>query len=308
MIRLPAVLSFLALCQWLPLASVAEIRAVATTSMIADMVREVAGEDATVYGMMGPGVDPHLYKATARDLRMLRRADVIFYNGLHLEGRLSEILGRMRGRGAPVYAVAEAVPEDRLLTPGGNTGAADAFDPHIWFDPELWALAVEPVVEGLSRADPAHAEAYRRRGDALQERYRGLAEWGRERVAVLPESRRILVTSHDAYNYFGRAFGFQVVGVQGISTVSEAGLADVTAMVDFIRENQIKAVFVESSVSPTAIERISEDSGAVVGGEIYSDAMGVPGEMRSANGERYDVGTYPGMFKHNVNTIVESLR
>lgn len=281
------------------------VQAVATTTMVADLVRTIGGEEVTVRGLMGPGIDPHLYRPTRQDVTAMQRADVIFYNGLHLEGRMTDVFEMMARRGKAVHAVAKGVPPERLLSPKEFEGAPD---PHIWFDPLLWRETVPVVVKGLSAVDPDNAEVYAARGEALAEELQKLDAWARERIAVLPEEKRVLITSHDAYNYFGRAYGFRVIGVQGISTVSEAGLADMVGIVDFIREHRVKSIFVESSVSPRLIQRISEDSGAQLGGEIFSDAMGVPGKIESRGGEQYDVGTYLGMVKHNVNQIVEGLR
>lgn len=289
----------------LPLTLGAEpLRVAATTSLVADLVRQVAGPEAEVTSLMGPGVDPHLYKPTTQDVRTLDQAQVIFYNGLHLEGRMTDLLVRMARRGLPVYPIAESIPEDRLLSPPDYEGA---HDPHIWFDPELWALAVDTVVRGLSEANPAQAEFYAERGQAVQAELRALRAWAQERIARLPEARRILITSHDAYNYFGRAFGFTVLGVQGISTVTEAGLADMTALADLIRQREVPAIFVETSVSPRTIQRLRDETGVRIGGELFSDALGEPGRLEEAAGERYDVGTYAGMFRHNVNTLVEAL-
>ena len=164
------------------------------------------------------------------------------------------------------------------------------------------------VVEGLSGADPVGKKAYAKRGQVLKMAYKNVNDWALDRVRLIPKEKRVLITSHDAFNYFGLAFGFEVVGVQGISTVTEAGLADITKTVDFIKQRGIKAIFVESSVSPATIERISEDAGVTIGGELFSDACGKPGDIHSANGESYDVGTYLGMIKHNVNTAVEALK
>jgi manganese/zinc/iron transport system substrate-binding protein len=286
-------------------ATAVKLRVVVTTTMAADMASRVAGEHAEVSGMMGPGVDPHLYKATAGDVSRLQQADLILYNGLYLEGRMGDLFVKMGRQGKPVYALAEGVEVSQLMEPPEFLGH---YDPHIWFDPKLWVQAVKVVVKALSEADPSHAEIYAANGRAVEEEILSHSEWGLERVSALPKAKRILVTSHDAYNYFGRAFGFQVVGVQGISTVTEAGLADIARTVDFIREHKIKAIFVESSVSPATIKRISEDAGVIIGGELFSDAMGTPGEIHTVDGESYDVGTYEGMFKHNVNTIVEGLK
>jgi manganese/zinc/iron transport system substrate-binding protein len=255
--------------------------------------------------LMGPGVDPHLYKPTASDVTRLQGADVVFYSGLMLEGRMADLFARIGRDGKKVYAVTESVPEEKLLEPPEFAGH---WDPHVWGDASLWANAVDAVVKALTAADPQGEAGYRERGAKYRTQLAELHEWARNRASELPEDRRILVTSHDAFNYFGRAYGFKVVGVQGISTVTEAGLADIAKVVDFIRQNGVKAIFVESSVPRATIERISKDSGAKVGGELFSDAMGTPGEMESIGGESYDLGTYVGMLKHNINSAVEALK
>lgn len=280
-------------------------RVVATTTMVADLVASIGGERVEVIGMMGAGVDPHLYKAKASDLTRLQQAEVVFYNGLNLEGRLTDVLVRLAERGRRIHAVTARIPRDLLLEPASFSGH---YDPHVWFDPTLWALCVPVVVDGLTAVDQDGAEHYAANGRVLEAALGDLHGWALARVALVPESRRILMTSHDAFNYFGRAYGFEVIGVQGISTVSEAGLADISAAVGFIRERGIPAVFVESSVSPAAIRRISEDSGAVIGGELFSDAMGTPGVLHEIDGQTVDEGTYEGMVRHNIHTIVEALR
>ncbi len=282
-------------------AGAAPLRVVATTSMVADLVRQVAGEQAQVEGLMGPGVDPHLYKATASDVIKLQRADVIFYNGLMLEGRLADLFTKMARTKRHVYALAESIPPEVLLEPEGYEGH---YDPHVWFDVALWSRCVETIVEGLVAADPTHRTHYEQRGRAVRGRLADLQAWALAKAGELPAERRVLVTSHDAYNYFGRAYGFEVVGLQGISTVSEAGLADMTRLVDFIRARRVKAIFVESSVAPDTINRLAQDAGVRVGGELFSDAMGTPGQMENG----YDLGTYEGMVKHNLTTIVEALK
>ena len=277
------------------------INVVATTTMVADLVRQVGGDQVEVQGLMGPGVDPHLYKAAASDIAKFRRANVIFYNGLLLEGKLQDLLTRMARTQRHVYPVTESIPLDRLLEPPEFLGH---YDPHVWFDVSLWSMCVDTVVRGLGEFDPAHQADFERRGREVRAKLDALHQWALLKAAELPEAKRILVTSHDAYNYFGRAYGFQVVGLQGISTVTEAGSADMVKLVDFIKQNGVKAVFVESSVSPAAIQRISEDAGVKIGGELFSDAMGTPGQIENG----YDLGTYEGMVKHNLNTIVEALK
>lgn len=280
-------------------------RVVATTTMIADMVRAVGGDAVEVDGLMGPGVDPHLYKPSGEDARRLRDARVIFYNGLQLEGRMTEVFERMNKEGKRAYALSRAVQVEQLISPDGGGEHAD---PHLWGDVKLWANCVKVVVEGLSEALPDAAADFEERGEVVRTQLLALDEWVKEQVAVVPAERRILITSHDAFSYFGRAYGFEVLGVQGISTVSEAGLADVTRMVDLIKQRGVKAIFVESSVSHGTIERISQDSGARVGGELFSDALGAPGERREVGEQTVDVGSYEGMIRFNVGTVVEGLK
>ncbi len=282
-------------------ASEHKLKVTTTTSMVTDLVKSVGGDRVEVQGLMGPGVDPHLYKATASDVGRLQQADVIFYSGLLLEGKMQDIFGKLARVKKFVYAVTEAVPEKSLLEPENFGGH---YDPHVWFEVPLWERCVETVVKGLSERDPGGKAAYEKRGAELHQRMQALHEWALKKSAELPKEKRIVVTSHDAYNYFGRAYGFKVVGLQGVSTVTEAGLADMARLVDFIKANKVKAIFVESSVSHATIERISKDAGVKIGGELFSDAMGTPGQMENG----YDLGTYEGMIKHNLTTIVEALK
>lgn len=277
------------------------LKVATTIGMVADLVRQVGGERVEVEQLMGPGVDPHLYKPTSEDAARLSRAEVIFYSGLMLEGRMGDLFARLARTGKKIYPTTESVPEDRLLEPKEFQGH---YDPHIWFDVSMWAQTVPTIVKGLSEGDPAGRETYEKNGAALAERLGQLHQWCQETAAKLPAERRILVTSHDAYNYFGRAYGFRVVGLQGVSTVSEAALADMAGLVDFIKAQKVKAIFVETSVNPAAIKRVAEDAGVRVGGELFSDAMGKPGEMRAG----LDTGTYDGMLRYNMTTIVEALK
>lgn len=272
-----------------------------TTGMIADLVRQVGGDRVEVKQLMGPGIDPHLYKPTSSDASMLSRADVVFYNGLMLEGRMGELFERLSNSGKSIRAVASAIPESQLLSPADFEGH---HDPHLWFDVDLWKQTVPVIVDGLSEADPEGRAIFEKNAADLTTRLVALHEWCKSQAATLPASARILVTSHDAYNYFGRAYGFQVVGLQGASTVSEAGLADMASLVDFIRDQNVNAIFVESSVNPEAIQRVASDAGVRVGGELFSDAMGMPGEVIDGN----DTGTYEGMVRHNLSTIVKALK
>ena len=289
---------------FVPARAAGKPKVIATTSMLADLVRSVAGERVDVRGLMGPGVDPHLYKPTAGDVAMLQQAQLIIYNGLMLEGQMGELLGRL-SKGRSVVAVGDSLPADRLLRPDGGGHHPD---PHIWGDAELWSKCVAPVTKALSALDPAGAGEYKLRGESHTQDLLKLHAWAKQRAQEVPEAKRILVTSHDAFNYLGRAYGFQVIGVQGISTVAEAGLADIVKVTDYIRQKGIKAIFVESSVPRATIDRISRDSGAKIGGELFSDATGTPGKTQTLNGESYDEGTVVGMLKHNINTVVEALK
>lgn len=277
------------------------IQVAATTSMVGDLVRQIGGDRVKVDQLMGPGVDPHLYKPSAMDARRLGKADVIFYSGLMLEGRMADLFTRLGRSGRSVYAATESVPESLLLEPPEFQGH---YDPHLWFDVSLWSKTVPTIVEGLSTVDPDGKAVYEKNGKTLSSELEQLHQWCIDRISELPKEKRILVTSHDAYNYFGHAYGFRVVGLQGVSTVSEAALSDMASLVDFIKEQKVKAIFVESTVNPAAIRRVAEDAGVVVGGELFSDAMGTPGELHGG----LDTGTYEGMVKYNVNTIVNALK
>ena len=282
-----------------------KMNVVTTTTMVTDMVKEIGGDRVNVVGLMGPGVDPHLYKPASGDVVKLQRAKVIFYSGLMLEGRMTDLFFRMARAGKLVYAVTESIPEKDRLEPPEFAGH---WDPHVWGDPVLWSNCIVTVVDGLSKADPAGAADYTKRGRAVDASYKAMKAWALKRIAEVPRKQRILITSHDAFNYFGQAFGFQVVAVQGLSTVTEAGLADIAKTVDFIKQKKIKAIFVESSVNPAAIERVSKDASVKIGGELFSDACGKVGDIHEAHGEKYDVGTFVGMLKHNINTVVDALK
>ncbi len=277
------------------------LEAAATTGMVADLVRQVGGDRVEVQQLMGPGIDPHLYKPTAADAAALAKADVIFYSGLMLEGRMGDLFTRLARTGKPVFAITESVDPAQLLEPEDFEGHAD---PHLWFDVSLWAQTLPTIVEGLSQADPEGRPTYEANAKRVKEELVALHAWCREMAEKLPADRRILVTSHDAYNYFGRAYGFRVVGLQGVSTVSEAALADVAALVDFIKAQGVQSIFVESSVNPQAMQRVAQDARVSIGGELFSDAMGAPGEMHAG----FDTGTYDGMVRANMTTIVEALK
>ncbi len=275
------------------------VRVVATTSIIADAVGQVGGERVEVTALMGPGVDPHLYKAREGDVLRLARADVVFYHGLHLEAKMAEILAGMN-RWVPTYAVGSVVDPSDLLYPEGSVGNPD---PHIWFDVRLWMRVVSYVADTLAKHDPAHAGFYWSRAEAYLQELAGLDSYIREQVGRIPPEQRVLVTAHDAFGYFARAYGFEVRGLQGISTVAEASIADVQELADFIVRRRLRAIFIESSVPVRNIEAVQEAVRArgwdvKIGGELYSDSLGEPGS---------GAGTYVGMVRHNIRTIVEAL-
>jgi manganese/zinc/iron transport system substrate-binding protein len=276
------------------------VRVVTTTSMITDLVSRVAGDRATVTGLMGTGIDPHGYKASERDVMTLAEADVVFYNGLHLEAKMSDVLERVEGR-IETAAVTEGIDRGRLIHSPQFTGS---YDPHVWFDVSLWIEAAREVADVLARIDPAHADVYARNAEGYVEELERLDEEVLALVDSVPPERRVLVTAHDAFGYFGRAYGYEVHGLQGISTVAEAGAADVQQLADFIAERRIPAVFVESSVPQQTIRAVQEavrsrGFDVEIGGQLFSDAMGDAGTPE---------GTYPGMVLHNVRTIANALR
>ncbi len=275
-----------------------QVSAVATTGMIGDLVANIGGERVQVTTLMGPGVDPHLYKASEGDVGRLTGADIIFYNGLHLEGKMAEVLERL-GASVPTMAVAEALDEERLLTPSEFRGA---HDPHVWFDVSQWADIAAGVRDRLLELDPEHAQTYRQNAAAYIEQLEALHSEVLRKAELIPAEQRILVTAHDAFNYFGRAYGFEVRGLQGISTATEAGTADVQDLVDFVVENRVPALFIESSVPVRTIEAVrnavrSKGFDVSIGGELFSDAMGSPGSPE---------GSYLGMVSHNIDTIVSA--
>ena len=276
------------------------LEVVCTTGMVADLAKKIGGTRVSVIGLMGPGVDPHYYKASQGDLKKLENADLVLYNGLFLEGKMETLFTRV-GETKPVVAVASKLPENRLLQPPEFEGN---FDPHVWFDVLLWLKTVDVVVDALVTVDPKGAEIYRNNGNIYIEELQALHDWVKDELASIPFSRKVLVTAHDAFGYFGRAYGIEVVGLQGISTVAEYGVNDVTQLVDLIVDRKIPAMFVESSVPERSIKAVQQgciDRGhsVTIGGTLYSDAMGSVGS---------NADTYVGMVEENVRTIVSALK
>ncbi len=276
------------------------IRALATVGMVGDVVRNVGGERVTVETLMGPGVDPHLYKPSESDVLDIAEADAVFYAGLHLEGRMTEVLERTSDT-RPVVAVTEDTDHSRLLRSAAFEGS---YDPHVWMDVSLWATTVDRVERALIEMDPGSAAVYRARATAYRQELAALHEYVRRQVATIPPRSRVLVTAHDAFSYYGRAYGMEVRGLQGISTETEAGVGDVQQLASMLVERRIKAVFIESSVPRRNIEAVQAAARArgqevAIGGELFSDAMGKAGTPE---------GTYIGMIRHNTDTIVRALR
>ncbi|MCI1694221.1 zinc ABC transporter substrate-binding protein [Aneurinibacillus aneurinilyticus] len=277
-----------------------KLTAVTTIGMIADIVANVGKEHVEVMPLMGPGVDPHLYKATQGDIGKLDKADIIFYNGLNLEGKMGDIFVRMANQ-KPTIAVSEKIDPGILREPPEFEGH---YDPHIWFNVKLWMQATERVKEALIKEDAAHKEDYEQNAAAYLKKLEELDTYAKEQIASIPEASRVLVTAHDAFGYFGDAYGIKVMGLQGISTDAEYGLKDVQNLVNVLVNQRIKAVFIESSVSPKAIEAVvqgAKEKGheVKIGGELFSDAMGEAGTPE---------GTYIGMVRHNIDSIVAALK
>lgn len=282
-------------------AETAPLQIVATTTMLADMAKVLGGDAVNVAALMGPGIDPHLYQASAGDVIKMQEADVVLYSGLHLEGKMGEIFGALGKQGRHVICAAEGVQADSLLSDENNP---DVYDPHIWFDAMLWKAVAQHVAAQLSQIDTANANSYAMNLDAYTAELDALHGYIQQRVAELPKSQRVLVTAHDAFRYFGKAYGFEVMGLQGISTDAEAGTADVSQLAAFIAENEIGAIFVESSVPPKNIEALQAAVAARgfsvdIGGELYSDSLG-----DEASGHN----SYLLTCRANIDTIVNALQ
>ena len=276
-------------------------KVITTTTMLSDMAQTIGGEYIEVKGLMGPGVDPHLYKASAGDVGLMQNADMVVYNGLHLEGKMGEVFEKLSGSGKLIVSVADGVKEENLLK---SQDVSVSHDPHIWFDVNIWKDVSIELTKGLKKLDKEHEKEF----DANLKDYLAeldeLDEYIRKRALELPEENRVLITAHDAFNYFGKSYGFDVRGLQGISTASEAGTSDVRELANFIVERKIKAVFIESSVPKKNIEALQEAVKAKgfdvkIGGELYSDSIGDIGSKAE---------TYIGTFKSNIDTIVDALK
>lgn len=277
-----------------------KLKIVTTTSMITDLVKNIGGDMVEINGLMGAGVDPHLYKASEGDVTKLYEADVIIYNGLHLEGKLVEVFEKM-GSNKKTVSLGQSLDTKKLI---GSEYFASNYDPHVWFNIQFFKQFCNTVTQTLAANDIKNADAFRENNILYQKKLDSLDTAVRASIASLPIEKRILVTAHDAFNYFGKEYGFKVVGLQGISTATEAGVQDVIRLSQFIIDNKVKAVFIESSVPRKTIEALQEavlskNHEVVIGGSLYSDALGNAGTIE---------GTYIGMFNANVKTIVTALK
>jgi manganese/zinc/iron transport system substrate-binding protein len=280
-----------------------KLKIVVTTGMLGDAVKNITGDSADVFVLMGPGVDPHLYKPTPRDVDKLAEADIIIYNGLHLEGKMGEILEKI-SRKKKVIAISMGISKEKLIGLNEDNEKEKIYDPHIWFDVNLWREGVLYLGKKLAEADSINKMYFLENSKEYSDKLKELDEWTREQISQIPEERRVLITAHDAFSYFGKAYDIEVIGLQGISTVAEPGLKDITNLTDLLAARKIKAVFVESSVSGKAISAViygAREKGhqVNVGGTLFSDAMGDEGT---------EEGTYIGMVRHNVITILKGFK
>ena len=273
---------------------------VTTTNVITDLVENIGGDNVSVAGLMGPGVDPHLYRPSAGDIKKLQNADIVFYNGLDLEGKMGDIFVKIGREGTFVWAVSENIPPESLLSLDGD----GHFDPHIWWDVELWMEAAKVVATGLKEYDPENSQKYDRNLEGYLDQLETLNSINLDKVDSIPQEQRVLVTAHDAFQYFGHAYGFEELAIQGWSTDSKAGVREIQNLADEISKRKIKSIFVETSISPATIEALKaavQDKGhdVVIGGKLFSDAIGEKGTVE---------GTYVGAFTHNIDTIVRALK
>lgn len=278
-----------------------KLQVVATTTMLTDLLKEIGGEHVEVNGLMPAGVDPHLYKASARDVIFMQSADLVAYNGLELEGKMGEIFQGLENQKKTVIALENGLNEKDVISTGTNS---KSIDPHIWFDVELWEKAAIEVSKGLISADPENKVSYQANVESYLLELEELDLYVTNRVNEIPEEDRVLVTAHDAFSYFGKGYGFNVIGLQGLNTKAEAGTGDISQLADFIVENGIKAIFIESSVPTRTIESLQAATKAKgfdveIGGELYSDSLG---------DQENDTETYIKTVKSNVDTIVDALK
>ena len=282
------------------------LQVLATTTHLADLARQIGGNKIAVSSLMKPGVDPHSFRASAQDINRLHRADLVLYHGLALEGKIAQVLEGAKNSGHAYFSPCEEVSSGLLIYAGD---ANQSIDPHIWFSPDLWIACARAFSHRLANVLPEYEENFQGNLIAFDNSVRQIDQWGQSLMLSIPEHRRVLITSHDAFQYFGQHFQVKVVGLQGINTLVEAGLADRTNLVDFIRRHQSPALFVESSVNPKALEEIAKESGAVIGGTLFSDALGTEDQtITGIEGKPLSAATWQGMMTHNLSTIAKALK
>jgi manganese/zinc/iron transport system substrate-binding protein len=282
-----------------------KISIVTTTTQVTDIVSRLLGNSCKITSLMGPGTDPHSYKPTAHDMTAISKADMILFHGLRFEGKLASVLREGHNK-ITTYAVTSAIPDHLLL--GTDEEKSEYYDPHLWFSPKLWLMCIEGVSEFLTQELPEQKDEIVRRKILLIKEIEEVTKWAKSQLLSLPQEKRILITSHDAFRYLGDFFGIEVIALQGISTIQEAGLNDRTNLVDFIRKRKVKCLFIESSVNPKALREIAKETGAFIGAPLYSDAFGSAEDQSTGpNQKAYPHNTWEGMLVYNILTIVDGL-
>jgi len=282
---------------------------VVTTTHLNDIVSRIVEDRFKVVPLMGPGVDPHLYRPTSRDALAISKADLIVFHGMMLEGKLAETLQNSRNKGVPSYNATEQINPKKIIGYSKSSKSVNHPDPHVWFDPSIWSDVVQNLSDRISILDPEGKNLYKSNTEKICAEIYLVNEWAKKRVKEIPENQRKLITSHDAFQYFGRSMGLNVVALQGISTTAEAGLADRVNLVNTIKKEKIPAIFIESSVNPNAINEIAKECKISIGGKLYSDALGRGKDfVVGPNRVSFPCNTWSGMMIHNVNTIVDSLK
>lgn len=278
----------------------------ATTTHLGDLALQIAGDQINVNTLMGPGIDPHSYRATAQDIVRLQAADFVLFHGLSLEGKIARVLQGTKRKGKTHYSPCEELPKKTLIFSNDKNKAVD---PHVWFSPELWLRCANSFTKKLSQVLPEHRNEFEENLSKFKSSITEIDRWGKSLIQTLPQTNRILITSHDAFQYFGHHFEIRVIGLQGINTMVEAGLADRTNLSDFIEKHQSPALFVESSVNPKALEEIAKETGASIGGTLFSDALGTGNEfVKGPTGEKFSTATWQGMMIHNLIVIEHALK
>jgi manganese/zinc/iron transport system substrate-binding protein len=277
----------------------------ATTTHLADLARQIGGDRIEVDALMGTGVDPHSYRASAQDIARLHQADFVLFHGLSLEGKIARVLQETKRKGKVHFSPCEKIPRNKLIFTNDTN---QTVDPHLWFSPDLWISCAHALTLKLSQVMPEEQSFFKANLSAFKDSVRSIDRWGKSLLLGIPMSQRILITSHDAFQYFGNHFAIRVIGLQGINTLAEAGLADRTNLVDFIQKHQSPALFVESSVNPKALEEIAKETGAYIGGTLFSDALGTNKQYtKGPDGKNHSTATWQGMMVHNLNVIKKAL-